>query len=64
MKHPAYREVRLDGPVADFHRAIDRLRADTVPAAFDHQPPSPSRPPRRRRQDPSDGQAALLEEAS
>jgi hypothetical protein len=64
MNHPAYRGLRLDGPVAEFHRAIDRLRADTAPAAFDHQPPSPPTPLRRRRHDPSEGQAALYEEAS
>jgi hypothetical protein len=54
----------LDGPVAEFHRAVDRLRWDTVPAALEHQPPNPPTPPRRRRQDPSNGQARLLEEAS
>ena len=64
MNHLAYRDLRLDGPVADFHRAIDRLRADTVPAAFDHQLPSPPRPPQSRRDNPGDGQAGLLEEAS
>jgi hypothetical protein len=63
MNHLAYRGLRLDGPVADFHRAIDRLRWDTAPVAFDHQLPSPPKPPRRRRE-PSDGQARLLEEAS
>jgi hypothetical protein len=62
--HPHYRGLRLDGPLAEFHRAVDRLRFDTVPAALDHLPPSPSTPPRRRRQDPSDGQARLREEAS
>jgi hypothetical protein len=62
--HPTYRGLRLDGPLEQFHRAIDRLRFDTVPAPLDHQPPSPPRPHRRRRQDPSDGQAALVEEAS
>ena len=61
--HPRYRGLRLDGPVEEFHLAVDRLRWDTVPAPLDHQPSSPPRP-HRRRQDPSDGQAALLEEAS
>ena len=60
---PRYRGLRLAGPVAEFHRAVDRLRSDTVPAPLDHQPASPPRPPRRRHQ-PGDGQAALLEEAS
>ena len=61
---PRYRGLRLDGPVEEFHRAVDRLRWDTVPAPLDHhQPPSPPRP-HRCRPDPSDGQAALYEEAS
>jgi hypothetical protein len=60
---PCYRGLRLDGPIEGLHRAVDRLRWDTVPAPLDHQ--QPARPPtRRRRQDPTDGQAALLEEAS
>jgi hypothetical protein len=58
-----YRGLRLDGPVEEFHRAVDRLRWDTVPAPLDHQPANRPRPPRRRHQ-PGDGQAALLEEAS
>jgi hypothetical protein len=61
---PRYRGLRLDGPVEEFHRAIDRLRFDTVPAPLDHQPPSPPTPRHRRRRDPSDGQTRLLEEAS
>jgi hypothetical protein len=60
---PRYRGLRLNGSVAEFHRAVDRLRWDTIPAPLDHQPPSPPTP-RRRRHDPSDGQAALREEAS
>jgi hypothetical protein len=60
---PSYRGLRLDGPLKEFHRAVDRLRWDTVSAPLDHQPPSPPTPPRRRR-DPSDGQARLCEEAS
>jgi hypothetical protein len=60
---PRYRGLRLDGPIEEFHRAVDRLRWDTTPAPLDHQPPSPSRPHRHRR-DPSDGQVALVEEAS
>jgi hypothetical protein len=63
MAGPRYRGLRLDGPIEEFHRAVDRLRWDTVPAPLDHQQPSPPRPPRRRR-DPSDGQTRLDEEAS
>jgi hypothetical protein len=55
---PTYRGLRLDGPLADFHRAMDRLRWDTVPAPLDHQSSSPPAP-RRRRHDPLDGQATL-----
>jgi hypothetical protein len=58
VSHPRYRGLRLDGPLADFHRAMDRLRWDTVPAPLDHQPPSPPAP-RHRRHDLSDGQATL-----
>ena len=56
-----YRGLRLDGPLAEFHRAIDRLRWDTVPTT----PPRPaaSQPTdaaaRGRRQ--LDGQAGLLD---
>ena len=59
-----YRGLRLDGPVAEFHRAVDRLRADTLPTPLDHQPPTSPSPARRRRHELTDGQAALLEEAS
>jgi hypothetical protein len=61
---PCYRGLRLDGPLAEFHQAIDRLRWDTVPAPLEHQPPAPPARPRRRRPEPGDGQAALVEEAS
>jgi hypothetical protein len=61
--HARYRGPRPDGPVAEFHQAIDRLRWDTVPAPLSHQPPSPPTRPRRRRE-PGDGQARLEEEAS
>jgi hypothetical protein len=60
---PRYRGLRLDGPVEAFHRAVDRLWWDTVPTPLDHQP-SPAPPRRRRRREPSDGQEALVEEAS
>jgi hypothetical protein len=60
MAGPRYRGLRLDGPIEEFHRAVDRLRWDTVPAPLDHQPPSPP-VPSRRRHDPSDGQATLVD---
>jgi hypothetical protein len=63
MNHLAYRGLRLDGPVPDFHRAIDRLRWDTVPAAFDHRPPAHQGRPKAAAAITGDGQAALLEEA-
>jgi hypothetical protein len=63
MAGPRYRGLRLDGPLEEFHRAVDRLHWDTAPAPLDYQPASPPRPHRRRR-DPSDGQARLVEEAS
>jgi hypothetical protein len=63
QRAPHYRGLRLDGPVEELHRAVDRLRWDTVPARLDHQQPA-SLPTRRRRPDPVDGQALLLEEAS
>ena len=56
---PRYRGLRLDGPVEEFHQAIDRLRWDTVPA-LNHQPPAPPTQPRHRRA-PGDGQARLDE---
>jgi hypothetical protein len=63
--HPLpYRRLRLDGPIQELHQAVDRLRSDTVPALLDHQPPTSPFLPRRRRHDPGDGQAALVEEAS
>jgi hypothetical protein len=58
-----YRGLQLDGPIEELHRALDRLRWDTVPAPLDHQQPAtPSTC--RRRQDPTEGQATLLQEAS
>ncbi len=57
MPGPRYRGLRLDGPIAEFHRAVDRLRWDTVPARLEHQPPSPPTPGHR-----DHSQATLLEE--
>jgi hypothetical protein len=62
MAGPRYRGLRLDGPLAEFHRAVDRLRWDTTPTPPDHQPSTPPIPPRHRRQDPGDGQATLLDQ--
>ena len=39
MAGPAYRGLRLDGPLAEFHRAVDRLRWDT-----DHRRTEPAGP--------------------
>jgi hypothetical protein len=61
---PRYRGLRLDGPLEEFHRAVDRLRWDTAPTTLDHPQPASPPTPRRRRRDPSDGQATLVEEAS
>jgi hypothetical protein len=56
-----YRGLRLDGPLAEFHRAIDRLRWDTVPTTpLDQPPANPPTPPRRGRRQ-LDGQAGLLD---
>ena len=63
QRAPHYRGLQLDGPIEKLHRTVDRLRWDTVPAPLDHQQPT-SLLTRRRRQDPADGQAVLLEEAS
>jgi hypothetical protein len=64
MTGPRYRGLRLDGPMQEFHLAVDRLRWDTVPATVNYQQPASPPRPHRRRQDPSDGQAALLKEPS
>ncbi len=57
MAGPTYRGLRLDGPLAEFHRAVDRLRWDT-----DHHHAAPSSvtpaPPSRPEPDPG-GQARL-----
>ena len=54
-----YRGLRLDGPLAEFHRAVDRLRSDTVPGPLTrHQLPATS-PPRHGRPQPTDGQGCL-----
>ncbi len=63
MAGPHDRALRLDGPIEEFHQAVDRLRWDTAPAPLTHQPPSPPTPPRRRH-DPSDGQTTLVAEGS
>jgi hypothetical protein len=62
QRTPHHRGLRLDGPIEDLHRAVDRLRGDTVPAAR----PLATRtaPTRRRRQGFVHGQAVLPEEAS
>jgi hypothetical protein len=53
MGGPSYRGLRLDGPLDEFRRAVDRLRADTIPTLLTHQrpagPPPRQRPDRQRR---------------
>ena len=39
---PHYRGLRLDGPIEEFHRAIDRLRWDTVPRRSTTSNPQPA----------------------
>jgi predicted RNA-binding Zn-ribbon protein involved in translation (DUF1610 family) len=56
---PSYRGLRLNGPLAEFQRAVDRLRWDTAPTPLD-QPSAPPAPPRRGRRQ-VDGQADLLD---
>ena len=34
QRPPRYRGSRLDGPVEEFHRAVDALEHDTVPYAY------------------------------
>ena len=34
MSAPRYRGRRLDGPVREFHDAVDQLQADTVPESY------------------------------
>jgi hypothetical protein len=43
MAGPTYRGLRLDRSVAEFHRAVDRLRWDTGPRRTDPQPATPAR---------------------
>ena len=62
MAGPRYRGLRLDGPIEEFHRAVDRLRWDTIPAPMNQQPPTPAVPARHRRNGASDGQASLLDQ--
>jgi hypothetical protein len=58
---PSYRGLRLDGPPAEFHRAVDRLSWDTVPTPLGQPPTSPPAPPRRRHRQQVDGQVHLLD---
>jgi hypothetical protein len=34
QRPPRYRGYRLDGPIEEFHRAVDALERDTVPYAY------------------------------
>ncbi len=53
---PAYRGLRLLGPLAEFHRAVDRLRWDTVPG-----PPTTVQPNPPGQPAPEPGQAGLFD---
>jgi hypothetical protein len=57
---PRYQGLRLDGPLREFHRAVDRLRWDTIPGRLHEQPPADT-PPQQRRHQPPDGQRCLLD---
>jgi hypothetical protein len=41
MAGPTYRGLRLDRSLAEFHRAVDRLRFDTDHRRTDTQPSAP-----------------------
>jgi hypothetical protein len=34
QRPPRYRRYRLDGPIQEFHSAVDALERDTVPYAY------------------------------
>jgi hypothetical protein len=34
QRPPRYRGYRLDGPIQEFHRAVDALERDSVPHAY------------------------------
>jgi hypothetical protein len=45
MTEPSYRGLRLDGPLAEFHRAVDRLRWDTcLPRSTTNPKPTTAAP--------------------
>jgi hypothetical protein len=58
--HPSYRGLRLDGPLQELQRAVDRLRWDTVPAPLDQASPAGAASSHRGRRQ-VDGQADLLD---
>jgi hypothetical protein len=64
MGGPTYRGWRLDGPLRELHRAVDRLRFDTLPALLTHQQRPAGMPLRRGRQQPCDGQPRLPDPTS
>jgi hypothetical protein len=57
---PTYCGLRLEGPLQEFQRAVDRLCWDTVPTPLDQAAAGPPTAPRRGRQQ-VDGQADLLD---
>ena len=58
MAGPTYRGLRLDRSLAEFHRAVDRLRWDTDHRRTDPQQPPAAAPPPRPEPD-RDGQPPL-----
>jgi hypothetical protein len=52
---PIYRRLRLLGPLAEFHHAVDRLRRDTIRTLPATQSDPPARP------GPRPGQGGLLD---
>jgi hypothetical protein len=60
MAGPTYRGLRLDRSLAEFHRAVDRLRWDTDPHHTEElHPASPAPDPPSRPQTARDGPPTL-----
>jgi hypothetical protein len=57
MAGPTYRGLRLDRSLAEFHRAVDRLRWDTDHRRTEPAQPEPQRP--APRPDPGEDRPTL-----